>query len=82
MAYTSERVDELNLLLRFDLESGQQGLKIHKSAAPAVIAAAERLHRKGLTTQVDGGYLTAHGRQVAEQASAVITVLENGTVAA
>jgi len=59
MPCTQELVEELNTLLRFDLATSQQGIKIHKDADPAVIAAIHRLHAKGLVTQTDGGYLTA-----------------------
>jgi uncharacterized protein (TIGR02647 family) len=78
MAYTQELVDELNALLRFDLEDGLHGIKIHKDADPAVTAAVQRVHAKGLVTQADGGYLTRLGRQVAEQAEAVLTILNSG----
>jgi uncharacterized protein (TIGR02647 family) len=56
---TSELVDELNTLIRFDLTCNQQGVKVHKTADAAVISATARLHRKGLLTQVDGGYQAA-----------------------
>ena len=29
MPYTSDLVDELNTLIRFDLECGQHGMKVH-----------------------------------------------------
>ena len=75
MPYTPELVDELNTLIRFDLETSQQGIKVHKNADPAVIEATRRLHAKGLLTQVDGGYLTGLGRDAAEHAQAVLTIL-------
>ena len=75
MPYTPDLVDELNTLIRFDLATSQQGIKVHKTADPAVIAAARRLHAKGLLTQVDGGYLTSLGRNAAECAQAVLSVL-------
>ena len=75
MPYTPDLVDELNTLIRFDLATSQQGIKVHKTADPAVIAAARRLHAKGLLTQVDGGYLTGLGRNAAERAQAVLSVL-------
>ena len=75
MPYTPDLVDELNTLLRFDPATSQQGIKVHKTADPAVIAAARRLHAKGLLTQVDGGYLTGLGRDAAEHAQAVWTIL-------
>jgi uncharacterized protein (TIGR02647 family) len=38
MPYTPDLVDELNTLIRFDLETSQQGIKVHKNADPDVIA--------------------------------------------
>lgn len=75
MFYTQDLVDELNALLRYDLVTSQQGVKVHKTADPAVIAAIQRLHDKGLLTQVDGGYLTDLGREVAEHAQMALTIL-------
>lgn len=75
MPYTPDLVQELNTLIRFNLDTSQQGIKIHKSADAAVIAATKRLHEKGLVTQVDGGYLTSLGRDAAENAQAALTIL-------
>ncbi|MDP2135714.1 MAG: TIGR02647 family protein [Sulfuritalea sp.] len=75
MPYTPELVDELNTLIRFDLETSQHGIKVHKTADPEIIAATRRLHEKGLLTLVDGGYLTGLGRDAAEHAQAVLTIL-------
>ena len=75
MPYTPDLVHELNTLIRFDLETSQQGIKVHKTADPDVIAATRRLHAKGLLTQADGGYLTGLGRDAAEHAQAVLTIL-------
>jgi uncharacterized protein (TIGR02647 family) len=75
MPYTPDLVHELNTLIRFDLETSQQGIKVHKNADPEVIAATRRLHAKGLLTQVDGGYLTGLGRDAAEHAQAALTIL-------
>jgi uncharacterized protein (TIGR02647 family) len=77
--YTPDLVDELNTLVRFDLETNQQGVKIHKMADARVIAATQRLHDKGLVTQVDGGYLTSIGRNAAEHAQAALALLTTGT---
>jgi uncharacterized protein (TIGR02647 family) len=78
VSLTSDLVDELNTLIRFDLSCSQQGVKIHKTADAAVIAAVERLHDKGLLTHVDGGYLTSLGRNAAEHAQAVVALLTTG----
>ena len=79
MPYTPDLVHELNTLIRFDLETSQQGIKVHKNADPEVIAATRRLHDKGLLTLADGGYLTGLGRDAAEHAQAVLTILTSGT---
>jgi len=78
MPYTADLVDELNTLIRFDLTTTQQGFKVHKNAEPALIAATRRLHDKGLLSQVDGGYLTSLGREVAEHAQSILTILTSG----
>lgn len=75
MPYTPELLEELNILQRYDLATNQQGIKIHHDAAPAVIAAAQRLHAKGLISLVDGGYLTPLGRDAAEHAQTLFSVL-------
>lgn len=78
MSYTPELMDELNTLIRFDLATNQLGIKVHKTADTRVIAATQRLHAKGLLTQVDGGYLTSLGRNAAEHAHATLALLTEG----
>ena len=75
MFYSQELVDELNVLVRYNLTTTLEGIKIHKTADPSVIAAARRLFRKGLITQEDGGYLTSLGRETAEHAQALLDIL-------
>jgi uncharacterized protein (TIGR02647 family) len=75
MIYTADLVHELNTLIRFDLATSQQGIKIHKNADPTIIAATQRLYEKGLLTQPDGGYLTGLGRDAAEHAQALLMIL-------
>lgn len=75
MPYTQDIVDELNILVRYNLSTTQEGIKVHKTAAPEVIAATKRLHDKGLLTQEDGGYLTSLGLEAAEQAQTVLNLL-------
>lgn len=75
MLYNQELVDELNVLARYNLESLQEGIKIHKDAAPEVISAAARLFEKGLIDHQDGGYLTHLGVEVAEKVQSVLTIL-------
>ena len=82
MSFTPDLVLELNTLIRFDLATTQQGVKVHKTADAAVIAAIQRLHDKGLLTQADGGYLTSLGRDAAEHAQAVLTILTSSETAA
>jgi len=75
VSFTPDLIDELNTLLRFDLASNQTGLKIRSTADAAVIDTARRLHAKGLTTQIDGGYLTPLGRDAAERAQDLLSIL-------
>jgi len=79
VAYTPDLVHELNTLIRFDLATNQQGVKVHKTADAAVIAATQRLHGKGLLTLPDGGYLTSLGREAAEHAHAALSILTSGS---
>lgn len=71
-------IDELNILLHYNLTTTLEGIKIHHDAESAVIEAVKRLHRKGLVTQADGGYLTDLGRTAAEHAQACHTILVSG----
>ncbi|MCY1394514.1 hypothetical protein D9M71_94370 [compost metagenome] len=75
MSYTPELVAELEILALFNLDSSQEGLKIHQTATPTAIAAAKRLFEKELITQPDGGYLTSLGRDAAEHAQGLLTIL-------
>ncbi|MBB3167528.1 TIGR02647 family protein [Simiduia aestuariiviva] len=76
MAFSAELQDEVNLLLQFDLSSTLAGLKVHSKASPTAIAAAQRLFQKGLVDHVDGGYLTALGREAAEHVQAAQRILQ------
>ncbi len=75
MLYSTEIIDELNVLNLFDLANHQEGIKIHKEAENHVIEAVKRLHDKGLVTQEDGGYLTALGLDAAEHAQSLLIIL-------
>ena len=75
MPYTKDLVDEINILVRYNLSTTQEGIKVHKTAAPEAIAATRRLYSEGLVTQEDGGYLTSLGHEAAEQAQAVLNLL-------
>ena len=81
MPYTPDLVHELNALIRFDLDSGQQGIKVHKTAEADVISAVQRLYAKNLVTQADGGYLTSLGREAAEHAQTMLGFLTSGVAA-
>ncbi|HIP93998.1 MAG TPA: TIGR02647 family protein [Leucothrix sp.] len=76
MLFTAELVDEVNLLMQFNLKNEQDGLKVHHEAAPELIAAAQRLHDKGIVSQHDGGYLTDLGRKSAEHAQDLLMILK------
>jgi len=75
MPYTQDIVDELNILVRYNLSTTLEGIKVHKTAAPEIIAATKRLYDKGLVTKEDGGYLTSLGHEAAEQAQTVLNLL-------
>jgi uncharacterized protein (TIGR02647 family) len=75
MPYPTDLIDELSLLLLFSPDTTLEGIKVHRSAAPEKIDAAQRLHTKGLTTQADGGYLTDRGRLAYEHARAALALL-------
>lgn len=75
MKFTQDHLDEMNLLLQFDLSSAATGIKVHKEASEAAQAAVKRLFDKGLCTQIDGGYLTDEGIEVAEHAERTLRVL-------
>jgi len=75
MHLNEELVHELNLLLKFNLDSIQEGIKIHHTAELSVRQAAVRLFDKGFITQEDGGYLTELGRELAEFGHNAVTLL-------
>ncbi len=81
MSYTPDLVAELEILRLFNLDNTLEGLKVHQSADPNAIAATQRLHAKGLTSQPDGGYLTSLGRDAAEHAQSLLTILSGERVA-
>jgi uncharacterized protein (TIGR02647 family) len=75
MRYTEEQMAEMDILIRYNLQSSQQGIKVHSAANKNQIKAVQRLFDKGLVTAVDGGYLTDLGRKAAEHAQALILIL-------
>ena len=77
MPFTPSQMDELTILTQFNLDSMQSGIKVHAhEASPAMVAAAARLHSKGLVTQPDGGYLTGLGLDAARHAQALALILK------
>ncbi|PCJ46233.1 MAG: TIGR02647 family protein [Moraxellaceae bacterium] len=75
MSFTPNLIEELEILALFNLSTMQEGIKVHKSAEKTAIAATKRLHKKGLITQADGGYLSGLGKDAAEHAQSLITIL-------
>jgi uncharacterized protein (TIGR02647 family) len=75
MPYTQALLDEMNLLLRYNLTTTLEGIKVHHTADPSVITATRRLFEKGLISQEDGGYLTDLGRNAAEHAQLALSLL-------
>ena len=75
MSFTPDLIAELEVLALFKHDSSQEGIKINSNAAPALVAAAQRLHEKGLTDQPDGGYLTSLGHDAAEHVQQLLTIL-------
>ena len=78
MSYSHDNIAELEVLMLFDLNNTQEGIKIHKTAEATVISAAKRLFEKGFITQVDGGYLTDLGTEAAELAQQLHLMLNAG----
>ena len=76
MPCTKEMVEEINILSLYNLNTNQEGIKVHSSAKPEVIAATKRLFDKGLVSQADGGYLTILGITAAEHAQNLIQILK------
>ncbi|MDD0976675.1 TIGR02647 family protein [Pseudomonas fontis] len=75
MSFTPELIAELEVLALFNLDSSQEGIKVHNTASPAIIAAATRLHEKKLTDQPDGGYLTSLGHDAAQNVQILLNIL-------
>ena len=76
MSFTPDLVEELNILALYDLSTLEEGIKVHKTAEPAAIAATKRLYEKGVITLSDGGYLTSLGLGAAEHTHALLTILK------
>jgi len=68
-------VDEIELLLRYNLDSTQEGIKVHHTAREGLVSAIKRLHEKGLVDSEDGGYLTDLGHEAAEHTQAALRII-------
>ncbi|MFF7707391.1 TIGR02647 family protein [Pseudomonas sp. NPDC007930] len=75
MTLAPELLAEFEILSLYNLANTQEGLKVHQAAGSHAIAAARRLHAKGLISQPDGGYLTSLGLEAAEHAQGLLTIL-------
>ena len=82
MPFTSDLVQELNALIRFDLTPASRASKVQERRRRGFIGAVQRLHAKGLITQTDGGYLTSLWRDAAEHAQTTLGLLTEGVAAA
>jgi len=74
MQYNNALTEEINLLMKFP-DTSMEGLKIHHTADQWMIDAANRLHEKGLTSRHDGGYLSDLGKEAAESATLLISLI-------
>ena len=70
-----ELIDELTLLRRFSM-GGPVAMDVHDNPDPAIVAAAERMHQKGLITEPDGGQLTDSGREAVEHMDRLFNLLD------
>lgn len=77
MRFSNDQVAEIDILIRYNLQTTQQGIKVHSSASKEQREAVRRLYEKGLVTQVDGGYLTSLGLRAAEHAQALLLMLSS-----
>lgn len=75
MALPPDLLHEIAVLALFNPASTLEGIKVHHDAEASAIAAAERLHSKGLTTLPDGGYLTTLGQEAVRHLDSLITIL-------
>jgi uncharacterized protein (TIGR02647 family) len=75
MSIKQKLIDEIEILLQFNLDTTQEGIKVHHDARQGLIDACERLYQKGLITQIDGGYLTDLGHETAEHIQVAMRLL-------
>ena len=70
-----ELIEELTLLRRFGM-GGPVAMDVHDNPDPAVVAAAVRMHEKGLITEPDGGALTDAGREAVGHMNQLFNLLD------
>ena len=70
-----ELVEEIILLRRFGM-GGPVAMDVHDNPDPAVVAAAARMHQKGLIIRADGGELTDSGREAVEHLEQLLNLLD------
>ena len=75
MPLQQDLVDEIEVLLRYNLDTTQEGIKVHHTARKGLVEATQRLHSKGLVDSEDGGYLTDLGHETAEHTQAALRIL-------
>lgn len=73
--YSDALFEEIKLLAKFPEKSQLEGIKIHHTAHPTVITAAQSLFDKGLITQPDGGYLTDSGLETVDHLHHILATL-------
>lgn len=71
-----QQIDQIEVLLHFNLETTLQGLKIHHDARHGLVSAAKQLHELGLITEHDGGYLTDLGHEAAEHLQLALQIMK------
>jgi uncharacterized protein (TIGR02647 family) len=75
MPLKQQLIDEIEVLLRYNLETKHEGLKVHNDARQELRDATRRLFEKGLINQKDGGYLTDLGHDAAKHTEALLSLL-------
>jgi len=56
MPYSPEQIQEMDILIRYNLESTHQTIKVHCSAHTETIQPAKSLNEKGLITHAEAMY--------------------------
>lgn len=69
-------VDQIEVLLHFNVDNTLQGIKIHHDAREGLIEAAQHLFSLGLITESDGGYLTDLGHEAADHLHQALHIMK------